>query len=176
MKRLLIDRPCSSCEVVDRMPRTKGECTKCYLRWYRTTVQYKEQRRIYLDGHRDQIEAFRREYQRKPIRRFNQSVCKARIMSKTWTIDLDSYLALIAQPCYYCGGKLNETAAGLDRIDNSIGYELNNVLPCCDICNRTRGKYWSVEETKIMIAAIKAWRSERVEKVISELEEKGNAH
>ena len=53
---------------------------------------------------------------------------------------------LITQSCYYCDAeprvhKYNKNFQdylpynGIDRIDNSKGYILNNVVPCCSICN-----------------------------------------
>ena len=38
--------------------------------------------------------------------------------------------------CFYCGEKL--TRVGLDRKDNSKGYTLDNVNPCCSTCNYMR--------------------------------------
>lgn len=40
------------------------------------------------------------------------------------------------QNCFYCGEKL--VRVGLDRIDNNKGYTLENVNPCCSICNYMR--------------------------------------
>ncbi len=60
---------------------------------------------------------------------------------------------LIFQDCFYCGRpatkgtiakdrkyKLQPTQKrnGIDRIDNSLGYNLNNVVTCCYICNRAK--------------------------------------
>lgn len=53
----------------------------------------------------------------------------------------DSYAKeLIAKECFYCGAKFsNEWDGykynGIDRVDNEKGYEENNVVPCCKICN-----------------------------------------
>jgi len=55
------------------------------------------------------------------------------------------------QPCYYCGAKPNNRANrkdcngvyiynGLDRVDNTKGYTVENVVPCCKICNIAKGK------------------------------------
>lgn len=39
--------------------------------------------------------------------------------------------------CHYCNAPLDKVR--LDRVDNQIGYLLNNVVPCCAICNRLKG-------------------------------------
>lgn len=45
---------------------------------------------------------------------------------------------LLQQNCYYCGEPI---ADGIDRIDSSKGYNIDNVVPCCGICNRMKNKY-----------------------------------
>lgn len=40
---------------------------------------------------------------------------------------------LINRPCMYCGYK--DSSIGIDRIDNKIGYEIENCAPCCKTCN-----------------------------------------
>ena len=51
--------------------------------------------------------------------------------------------------CNYCKRYLS---SGLDRIDSSIGYESNNVVPCCKVCNRMK----DVLSTDEFLAAIEA--------------------
>ena len=43
---------------------------------------------------------------------------------------------LITQACTYCGS--NETKRGIDRIDSDKGYHINNITPCCIICNKMK--------------------------------------
>lgn len=57
--------------------------------------------------------------------------------------------------CSYCGTKEN---LGFDRIDNEIGHLMTNVIPACGKCNRFRGNYLTVEETKKVIQLIKTMR------------------
>lgn len=56
------------------------------------------------------------------------------------------------QDCYYCGSKPNNvtgrgrpagsyTYNGLDRVDNSKGYMIDNIVPCCDMCNGAKSNY-----------------------------------
>ena len=50
-----------------------------------------------------------------------------------FTITLEEFVSFWNKNCFYCGDKIN--GIGLDRVDNSIGYEIKNVVPCCEICN-----------------------------------------
>ena len=53
------------------------------------------------------------------------------------------------QNCYYCGAKPNNVSKykqyfgdyiynGIDRIDNNKGYIIDNIVPCCHICNQAK--------------------------------------
>ena len=41
-------------------------------------------------------------------------------------------------PCHYCG-ESDWLKIGCDRIDNSLPHRPDNVVPCCDKCNKKRG-------------------------------------
>lgn len=59
---------------------------------------------------------------------------------------------IIKKNCYYCGIEPRQLCTvkrssgyqvqikynGIDRVDNSIGYEVDNCVPCCKICNRAK--------------------------------------
>lgn len=63
----------------------------------------------------------------------------------------DEFYNFIKQDCHYCGRapyrvrifkNKNSTPCiynGIDRVDNKIGYTLENSVPCCFICNRSKG-------------------------------------
>ena len=54
----------------------------------------------------------------------------------------DDYLYLVTQDCYLCGKKSNSYHLnGIDRLDNSKGYKLDNVKSCCASCNYTKKNY-----------------------------------
>jgi 5-methylcytosine-specific restriction endonuclease McrA len=53
-------------------------------------------------------------------------------------------LAELACECSYCGrlpGVLDDGLNGLDRIDCSLGYTIENCVSCCGTCNAMRGAY-----------------------------------
>ena len=61
---------------------------------------------------------------------------------------------LIIKPCTYCNRdpEFPKRHNGIDRVDNDIGYELSNCLPCCWICNRAKGN--------MTVAEFRAWMSD----------------
>ena len=61
-------------------------------------------------------------------------------------LTFDTFANLIRQPCYYCNSTTSNIKItknfkagfpynGIDRLDSSIGYIENNVVPCCKTCN-----------------------------------------
>lgn len=46
-------------------------------------------------------------------------------------LSTEEFESFIGKQCTYC----NELSTGIDRIDSSVGYVMNNCQPCCGICN-----------------------------------------
>ena len=66
-----------------------------------------------------------------------------------WDLSFDDVKYLIHEPCYYCGAIDSNTMStyacpegykynGIDRIDSTQGYPLDNTVPCCLQCNRAK--------------------------------------
>jgi hypothetical protein len=51
-------------------------------------------------------------------------------------ISKDEFINITTKECYYCG---REGPNGIDRIDNEIGYQSDNCVPCCKHCNYVKG-------------------------------------
>ena len=73
----------------------------------------------------------------------------ARYKDLIFNIPYEKFLELSQQDCHYdasppsniCKSKHNKEDFiynGLDRIDSSKGYTLDNVVPCCAKCNRAK--------------------------------------
>lgn len=69
---------------------------------------------------------------------------------RVFEITKTEFMRLVAQPCAYCGRAPFTVAArvtangvftynGLDRVDSSSGYTLENVVTCCRPCNDMKG-------------------------------------
>lgn len=125
--------------------------------------QIKEKQKIYRENNKSEIKKmwsdwYKEHPERSPKRRFSESKNKAIKKRKlTWTLTLEEYTKLIIMPCYYCNNKLGspvKRSCGLDRLDSNRGYELDNVVSCCFICNTIKHEHLTPEETKAAVKAI----------------------
>lgn len=80
----------------------------------------------------------------------------ARKAKRTFDLNEPDFRRLIIMPCNYCGRVLtNERKSprgnggfkytGLDRIDSTKGYTVNNIVPCCSYCNFMK-RHFTVSE------------------------------
>ena len=74
----------------------------------------------------------------------------------SFDLSTETFRALVTQPCWYCGrepyaisyrkrthyedGKRGLLYTGIDRVDNYLGYTVDNCVPCCKQCNAAKGK------------------------------------
>ena len=81
------------------------------------------------------------------IRAYKSSSKRKKIV---FELSEEQFREITQMNCYYCGAKPNNVArsfhsrrnyvyGGLDRVDNTKGYTIDNVVPCCKICNRAKG-------------------------------------
>lgn len=63
-----------------------------------------------------------------------------------WNLSEEEFKSIIKQNCYYCNEEPSrhqsvsyrddyELVNGIDRIDSSKGYLMDNCVPCCNTCN-----------------------------------------
>jgi hypothetical protein len=86
--------------------------------------------------------------------RFRLGIRVAAKRNKEWLLTIEEYSAKIKEPCYYCRNKLGQpivVGCGLDRLDNSKGYTLDNVVSCCSFCNTC--KMDALSETEMLAVA-----------------------
>jgi hypothetical protein len=76
------------------------------------------------------------------------AIRKARRCGQSFSITKEQYFVLAESPCYYCGSqpfrkfkgaknlvRCDFVCNGMDRVDSSKGYEIENIVPCCRPCN-----------------------------------------
>lgn len=60
----------------------------------------------------------------------------ARLKGRVFELSQEQFNDLVMAPCKYCGDK--DFPLGVDRVDNSKGYTLDNCVPCCGMCNKAK--------------------------------------
>lgn len=87
---------------------------------------------------------------------FNQAKKWAFKDGHKWTIQYEEYLELVQTPiCHYCHSPVvfaqycvnkNGKKYNLDRMDNTKGYLIDNVVVCCSRCNYAKGASYTYRE------------------------------
>lgn len=88
----------------------------------------------------------------------------ARKRNYAWGLNLEQFRSLIFSCCHYCGQEPSNPGAkdikntvkfsGIDRVDNHLGYTLENSVSCCTICNQMKRVLsvddWLAHITKVL--------------------------
>jgi len=111
-------------------------------------------------------------------RNFDRYKINAKRMGRTFRLTKEEFVDIVSLNCYYCNAKpkisnmyLDATGKrkhehkdrlqvtvdratakmnGIDRANNNLGYEKDNCLPCCYICNFLKKDYSISEFLKII--------------------------
>jgi hypothetical protein len=69
----------------------------------------------------------------------------ARKYDRVCDLTTEQFKSLLESPCFYCGTVKYNTKKipghgsfgynGIDRVDTNKGYTMDNVVPCCKVCN-----------------------------------------
>ncbi len=166
-------KKCKDCDAAIGRNSRKLQCRSCYIKNYYSQPENIERRRI------NQLNFIRRDpakhreraisWQKKNVERareietktkcknvFKVSENRAKRLGHTWSLSPDEYASLRDESCTYCGSipEANKYGVGLDRLDNSKGYEPDNVVPCCGPCNKIRGDRLTPEEMTVAMQAV----------------------
>ena len=121
------------------MIKDKVEKRKQYLeqkrKYYQVHKKYfNNKRKKYHSEHREQENIRLRKWRNTPRGRFNMyKNSSASLRNIEWDLTFEQFMTFWQKPCYYCGEKIE--TVGLDRVDNTKGYTINNIVSCCHKCN-----------------------------------------
>ena len=80
-----------------------------------------------------------------PKKRYDHYKSNAKGRGLCFDISIDEFRNITSKPCVYCGEFStyfnNLGINGIDRINSSVGYVSNNVIPCCETCNKMKSDY-----------------------------------
>ena len=175
----LISKPCFYCEYqkegevngIDRVDNNKGYTEENVVSCCATCNQLKgsQHPQEFLDKLRaihchivlaspippEQVEPWATTYLSSTTPSFKAYAKSANSRNIAFTLLEDEFTALVKQSCYLCGLVASETNHnGIDRFDNTKGYQLENCRPCCGHCNLLKGtiEYDTLVEKAVQIA------------------------
>jgi hypothetical protein len=116
------ERTCGFCKKLFYPVNGKQECCEeCKANGNRTKYFQRKHRGKHL---------------RSPERAYNDYKRGAEIRGYSFTLTNKQFMEFWQKPCYYCGSEIK--TIGLDRVYNNAGYTMDNVVPCCWVCNRMK--------------------------------------
>lgn len=103
---------------------TIQQCQECYAKArniegqrQREVRNYREDRKINMQSH------------------YNMYIRSACARNLDFNLSLEVFDEIVYKPCHYCGHYNEKEVNGLDRINSTNGYLLENIVPCCGACN-----------------------------------------
>src|SRR6267378_3485143 len=64
-----------------------------------------------------------------PRGRYVQYKRRGKEKNQPFKLILEEFTSFWQKPCYYCGNEI--VTIGLDKINNDIGYQMDNIVSCC---------------------------------------------
>jgi hypothetical protein len=116
-----------------RNPEKKKEYDANYRR------NHPNKRKEYYMEHREEEIEYAKKNSKTLSQRYYMYKKNAKQRGIEFNISLDNFKNITNKTCVYCGGL--DDYNGIDRKDNSIGYEFDNIQPCCTVCNMMKRHY-----------------------------------
>jgi hypothetical protein len=146
---------------IDRINNKKGytlnNCKPCCkhcntMKWIMNVEEFKEKLNSILDKEKnveDNTPVLLIKFEKGLNEVFNHYIAGAGTRNISFTLTKEKFAELSQSPCYYCDGvpeahirkgRYNRELIynGIDRLDSSKGYINDNVVPCCEKCNRMK--------------------------------------
>jgi len=125
----------------------------------RCRIHYNETTKRWRSANKKKVRELNRAAKLTISNKYSQFKSSANKRKLEVCISKEEYTNLVSQKCHYCD---SVTAIGIDRVDNSIGYRLDNCVPACNLCNLTRNNLYTYEEFyKYIVPGIKELRNAR---------------
>lgn len=131
------------CEItilINGLRKEVQRCEPCYEKLKDVESRRERNERNYLKERLDNLDRYYKEY-----------ITNASRRGLNFDITFEIFMNTVTKPCTYC--KISNEVSGIDRINSTIGYINENIVPCCELCNKMKGSL-TVEEFKLHIQRI----------------------
>jgi hypothetical protein len=130
------------------------KCSKCYTvsrdveDGRNITTNYAMKNKLFPDSH------------------YKQVIKSAADKGLPFEITFEEFKNTVSLPCKYCKIYNEHESIGIDRIDSSKGYILDNIVPCCTICNMCKGTLSILEFKTHIIKLAREFEKEEKNEII----------
>lgn len=104
-----------------------------------------KKRKEYEQENTEKVRKQRKRYRKYLKARYKKYELGAQKRNFSFELSIEEFDEITKMPCEYCGGYSDELDGvkfnGIDRIDSSHGYTIENSVPCCEMCNRMKMAY-----------------------------------
>ena len=88
------------------------------------------------------VKQYNRTVKHRVQNRFSIYKSRANKRNVIFNITLEQFASITSKPCSYCGGFVEgKDFCGIDRIDSTLGYLIENCVSCCYRCNLMKRDY-----------------------------------
>lgn len=139
----LYECDCGNGHITDKSRVRSGHSTSCGCK----KKTYKEQFKRYNDSRKLSHEQ-KIEYCHKKVYKAYKQKCNNKNIQ--FELTFEEFVSYLHQPCFYCGNiDYNNYNGmrynGIDRLDSKLGYNKDNIVSCCGICNYMKIDYSAKE-------------------------------
>ena len=113
-----------------RHGKDSTRCPTCNTQQQEQDAKRQDRERNYKEEYMKNLDAYYEGYRRNAVKR-----------NYEYALDLAQFTILVSASCYYCNHHVPGEANGIDRVDNTCGYIIDNCVACCEMCNRLKLHY-----------------------------------
>ena len=118
----------------------RSECKSCTSDKARN--YYKRNKRGFQERY-DKKKKIYKKWSQSVSGRYSSYKSGAKKRGLSFELSKEEFTLFWKAPCHYCTGNIE--TIGLDRVDSSEGYKVNNVVPCCTTCNTMKNSLTTEE-------------------------------
>lgn len=133
-------------------------CTSAHRKasYLKHRPERREYYKKYYEMNKEKTRAVHDAYRKTDAGKYKMAKGAASYRKIEWTLSESKFHELSKAPCHYCGqAKETTTMAGIDRVDSSLGYTLENSVSCCRRCNSIFNTYQKEEQFSHMLLMLK---------------------
>ena len=98
----------------------------------KNATKLRKYRNDYCQDNRDKIKA----WGQSPEGKYIEYKSNAKSRNIPFKLTFEQFKSFWKKPCWYCNNSI--VTIGLDRVDNSKGYSVTNVVSCCEVDNKSK--------------------------------------